>query len=213
MKPEGINGEDVILSSEQTDDETKNKAKDKKNGKESIGKTIFEYVKVILIGALIAVILCNFVIINAEVPTGSMIPTIEVKDRLIGLRLTYYFKSPERGDVVIFKCPEPGDNYDKLYVKRVIGLPGETIEIKEGTVWITTTDGECFELEEDYLNEIPDSDTRINNTEYVIPEGEYFMMGDNRNHSEDSRFWGTVEEDRILAKVIFRYYPDFEVIR
>ena len=212
MKLGDINEEEIVLNSEQVSEDDKDTNEEKPDTKTEVFKTIFEYAKVILIGALIAIFLCKFVIINAEVPTSSMVPTIQINDRLIGLRLTYYFKSPERGDIAIFKCPEEGADYNKLYVKRVIGLPGEKIEIKAGEVWITTVDGEYFRLPEDYLNEIPNPDVYVNNDVYEVPEGEYFMMGDNRNHSNDSRYWGMVEEDRILAKVLFRYYPGFEIL-
>ena len=211
MRLGDIDEDDIVLESEKVavDDESE-KSTDKKK---VILKTVLEYVKVILIGAAIALFLTKVVIINAEVPTGSMKNTINEGDRVVGLRLSYYFKSPKRGDVVIFKCPEQGANYNKLYVKRVIGLPGETVEIKAGQVWITTVDGECFMLEEDYLAEVPIDYLGINNATYVIPKGEYFTLGDNRNSSNDSRYWGTVDEDRILAKVMFRYYPGIESIK
>ena len=211
MRLGDIDEDDIVLESEKVAaDEKSEKPTDKKK---EIFKTILEYVKVILIGAAIALFLTKVVIINAEVPTGSMKNTINEGDRVIGLRLTYYFNSPERGDVVIFKCPEQGENYNKLYVKRVVGLPGETVEIKAGQVWITTVDGECFMLEEDYLAEIPYDYVSINNAVYSVPEGHYFTLGDNRNSSNDSRYWGTVEEDRILAKVMFRYFPGIEKIK
>lgn len=172
---------------------------------------VMEYVKVIIIGALIAFLLCRFVIINAVVPTGSMIPTIVEGDRMIGLRVVYYFSDPQRGDVVIFRCPDT-KNLDKLYVKRVIGLPGETVEIKAGQVIITTAEGETIYLEEDYLNETPNPEAAVNNDTYVLGDDEYFMMGDNRNRSEDSRYWGNVTRDRVEAKAVFKYYKGFEVI-
>ena len=211
MRLGDIDEDDVVLESEKvTLDNESEKPTDKKK---EILKTVLEYVKVILIGAAIALFLTKVVIINAEVPTGSMKNTINEGDRVIGLRLTYYFDSPKRGDIVIFKCPEQGENYNKLYVKRVVGLPGETVEIKAGQVWITTVDGECFMLEEDYLAEIPYDYVSINNAVYSVPEGHYFTLGDNRNSSNDSRYWGTVEEDRILAKVMFRYFPGIEKIK
>lgn len=206
MRLGDIDEEEIVLSSERNRQEQSEKTE-----KSSLKKTILEYVRVIIIGALIAVFLTQVVIINAEVPTSSMANTIKVGDRLIGLRLSYYFDSPERGEIVIFKCPEVGPNYNKLYVKRIIGMPGETVEIRAGAVWIRKGD-QVYLLQEDYLKDIPNPNFGVNNTSYTVPEGEYFVMGDNRNNSEDSRYWGTVEEDRILAKVIFRYFPNFEII-
>ncbi len=191
------------------------KAEEEKNKTKT--QALLEYLKVIAIGALIAFLLCRFVIINAVVPTGSMIPTIQKQDRLIGFRVIYYFSDPERGDVVIFKCPDTrndNENYNKLYVKRVIGLPGETITIKAGQVIITTTEGETIYLDEsEYLNEAPAADAPVNNTSYTLGDDEYFMMGDNRNHSDDSRYWGNVTRDRVLAKAVFKYFRGFSTFK
>lgn len=191
----------------------KKEAKRLKEEKKTTFQIVMEYVRVILIGAAIAFLLCRFVIVNAEVPSQSMVPTINVGDRMIGLRLTYYFTDPQRGDVAIFKCPAEGADYNKLYVKRVIGLPGETVTIKAGQVIITTVDGDEFYLDEDYLNEVPREELIVNNQEYVLGDDEYFMMGDNRNNSTDSRFWGNVSRDRFVAKVLFKYWKGFEVIK
>lgn len=213
MRLGDIDEDEIVLASDSVEEEESSKDKKEKNKSKAILSVVFDYLKVIVLGALIAFLISKFVIINAEVPSESMLHTIEVGDRLIGLRLTYYFGSPERGDIVIFKCPKQGEDYNKLYVKRVIGLPGETVEIKAGAVWIKTADGDYFMLQEDYLNETPRQDAAVNNMSYTVPEGSYFMMGDNRNNSDDSRYWGTVDEDRVLAKVLFRYYPGFEVLK
>lgn len=193
--------------------EEKKEAKRVKEANKTTFQVAMEYVRVILVGALVAFLLCKFVIVNAEVPSGSMIPTINIKDRMIGLRLTYYFTDPKRGDVAIFKCPAEGPDYGKLYVKRVIGLPGETVTIKAGQVIITTADGETIYLDESYLNETPREDLTVNNQTYVLGDDEYFMMGDNRNNSTDSRFWGNVTRDRFVAKVLFKYWKGFEIIK
>ncbi len=185
--------------------------KQRKEGRKSSPRVVFHYFEVSPIGALIAFLLCKFVIINAEVPTGSMIPTISRGDRMIGLRLAYTFSTPKRGDVAIFKCPEPGPDYNKLFVKRVIGLPGETVKIEEGKVYIINAEGEKFYLDEtSYLYETPKPDMQVNNKEWKLGEDEYFLMGDNRNGSHDCRYFGPVTAKRMQAKVIFKYYKGFE---
>lgn len=127
-----------------------------------------------------------------------------VGDRVIGLRFAYWFSEPERGDIVIFRYP---DNEEKIYIKRVIGLPGETVEIIDGKVYI---DGSEQPLQEDYVNGVPTG----NYGPYVVPENSYFMLGDNRGNSEDSRFWTNkfVKKEKILAKAVVRYYPGIKLL-
>lgn len=182
---------------ERYDNSNSNETRTKKTGSGTVLSEILSYVKIILCAVAIAFVFKEFIIVNAQVPSGSMNNTINTWDRLIGFRLSYMFSSPKRGDIVIFKYP---DDETASYVKRVIGLPGDVIEIKDGHV---TVNGEV--LEEDYIKEdmITDKDQV-----YVVPEDCYFMMGDNRNNSLDSRYWVNkyVAKDKILAKVIFRYY-------
>lgn len=162
-------------------------------------KEIMSWILTIAIAVALALFLNNFVIINARIPSGSMENTIMTGDRLIGLRLAYKNSDPQRGDIIIFKFP---DDETQKYVKRVIGLPGETVTIKDAKVYI---DGEL--LEEDYLKE----DWVVSTGPYTfeVPEDSYFVMGDNRNDSWDARFWTNtyVTEDKILGKAIFRYWP------
>lgn len=178
---------------------------------------LLEYVRVIAIGALIAFLLCKFVIINAVVPTGSMIPTIQENDRLIGFRMIYYFEEPKRGDIVIFETPDPRASEGTLYIKRVIGLPGETVTISGSTVTITNEAGEGFVLNEPYLQTKNYADgylsAAMNNQTITLDDDEYFMMGDNRDNSNDSRSWGPVKADKILAKAIFKYFKGFEILK
>ena len=144
-----------------------------------------------------------------------MVSTVNVGDRLIGLRIPYYFTDPERGDVVIFKAPEAtGEDAGQLYIKRVIGLPGETIIIDEGIAYLKNEDGkeECID-NSDWWNEKPNANDVKNYQEIVLGDNEYFMMGDNRNHSSDSRVWGPVTRKAILAKAWLRYYKGFKIIK
>ena len=165
---------------------------------------IISWIKTIAMAVVIAVLINSFVIVNATVPTGSMENTIMPGDRIIALRLTYYVSSPERGDIVVFRYP---DDESVLYVKRVIGLPGETVEVKDGEVYINNSD---TPLDDSFVKEQPVGDFGP----YEVPEGCYFMMGDNRNNSQDSRYWVNkyVEKDKILGKVYFKYYKGFEFL-
>lgn len=175
-------------------------------------KKICDVLLSILIGMLIAIILRNHVFINAIVPTGSMEPTIMVGDRLFASRLAYRSSEPQRGDVVAFYNPE--DN-ETVFAKRVIGLPGETVNIVDGKVYINDSD---TPLSEEYLK-APDKPVGDFGP-YVVPENGYFVLGDNRNKSHDSRFWKTtsfVPKDNIIAKVVFKYWSlgrfEFEKIK
>ncbi|NMB33636.1 MAG: signal peptidase I [Clostridium sp.] len=180
-----------------TEKSTENKGK-----KQEIFKEIISWVLYIVGAAFIAFFLTRFVIVNAYVPTGSMESTIMSKDRIIASRLHYLTKGPQRGDIVVFRFP---DNEEVLFVKRVIGLPKETVEIKDGAVYI---DGVI--LEEPYIKEDMKGDLGI----YYIPDDSYFMLGDNRNSSNDSRKWDNkfVKRDKILGKALFKYYPGVKLL-
>lgn len=159
-----------------------------------------------LVGLLFALALREYVFFNAFVPSESMYPTIATGDLLIGSRLTYRQDSPQRGDVVTFNSP---DVAGKTYLKRIIGLPGETLTIVDGRVYI---DGSSEPLNEPYIN--PEITPTGDFGPCEIPEGCYFVMGDNRNDSLDSRYWESpfISIDEITSKIIFRYYPSFEMI-
>ena len=163
---------------------------------------LISWVKVIITAVVIALALDFLVIANAVVPTGSMENTVPVGSRIIGFRLYYLFEEPQRGDIVIFKFP---DDEKKDYLKRIIGLPGDTVDIVDGKVYINGSD---VPLDEPYLSEEPVGSYGP----YVVPENCYFMMGDNRNYSNDSRFWDTtyVTRDELVAKAFIMYYPNFK---
>lgn len=165
-------------------------------------KSFFGGVRTIACSMVLAFLLSQFVIANAVVPTGSMENTIKPGDRLLGFRLAYVIGQPHRRDVIIFHAPDEPDGTP--YVKRVIGLPGETVEGRAGVVYI---DGEA--LVEPYIKEPAQDDFGP----FTVPEGMYFMLGDNRNHSKDSRYWKNpyVAEDQIMARVLVQYYPKFQI--
>lgn len=178
---------------------------DKKDGakkpltKADILKELWSWVETIALAVVFAFIITTFIIVNAKVPSGSMETTVMTGDRLIANRLSYVFDKPQRYDIVVFKFP---DDESKLYIKRIIGLPGETVNIRNGEVYINDS---TEPLRSDFLHE----PMRTPDESYTVPDGCYFMMGDNRNHSNDSRLWNNkfVAEDKILGKAVFRYYP------
>lgn len=150
----------------------------------------------IIIAVIIALFVRQFAFAHTVIPTGSMIPTIQIDDHIFVSKLSYYFSDPQRGDIVVF-------HHDVDLIKRVIALPGEEIDLRDGKVYIN---GEP--LEEDYLNEPMDTGiTGFLEFPYKVPKDCYFVMGDNRNYSKDSRYFGPVHRGQIFAKAGFRIWP------
>ena len=156
---------------------------------------------------VVAVVLVvnNFLLINAKIPSESMEQTIMTGDRVFGNRLAYVFGEPERYDIIIFKYP---DDESQLFIKRLIGLPGETVEIRDGKVYI---DGALEPLDDSFVPEVPTGDYGP----YKVPENSYFMLGDNRENSRDSRFWDNtfVTFDQIVGKAVLRYFPSIKILK
>ncbi len=218
--------------------------------KTNLRSEIISWIQIIIAAFIIAFLLNNFIIANSTVPTGSMKDTIMEGDRVIGLRLAYTFGSPERGDIAIFDfgwicencetamgegdapevCPYCGQEIERpetlYYVKRVIGVPGDVIEIKaEGSVSASEiTEAPIGYVEDDtklvtaavYVNGekldepyLKEAMLYTDDMSFEVPEGHYFMLGDNRNNSGDARYWNDpyIAEDKMIAKVYFRYWP------
>ena len=171
----------------------------------SIMEELWEYIKMIIFVVVVVFIVNNVLLINAKIPSESMEDTIMTGDRIFGNRLAYINKDPQRFDIVIFKYP---DDETQLFIKRVIGLPGETVEIRDGKVYI---DGAETPLDDSFTPEPP----QANWGPEVVPEGSYFMLGDNRNRSKDSRFWTNtfVKKEKILGKAVLRYFPSPKLIK
>lgn len=184
---------------------TKKKAIEKSEKQEvSKLKEAISFMTPIVIALIVAILLKTFIFANAVVPTGSMINTIQEGDRIIASRLAYINEDPKRYDVIIFHYP---DDESQLFVKRIIGMPGETINIKNGIVYITDANGNTTEARSDFVtNCVPTGDFGP----YTVPLGSYFVMGDNRNDSWDARYWKkkNVEKKKIIGKVKFRYFPN-----
>lgn len=162
-----------------------------------------EWIIDIAIVGCVALFVWNFVGYGVWIKSGSMIPTLQVKDRLIVTRVHDY-KSLKEGDIVLFKNDE---FKGEILIKRLIGLPGDKIQIKNGVVF---RNGQ--QLKEDYVK-----NNLIYNGTFEVPTSKYFFLGDNRSNSEDSRFWENpyVDESQIEGKARIKYYPikDFEIIK
>ncbi len=192
-------GEIIPIQNENNENDSKPKSK---------LRELIEFFIPIVLAVVIAIVLKTFVFANAVVPTGSMLNTIQEGDRIIASRLAYINNDPERYDIIIFRNP---DNEEECFVKRVIGLPGETVQIVNGIVYVTQTNGETIQLDDSFVTNCkPYGDFGP----FEVPEDSYFMMGDNRNTSWDSRFWDNkyVHKDKILGKVKFKYYPGISII-
>lgn len=173
--------------------------------KPSLKREIIEWVIVIEVAIILAVLVNLVFLVNAIIPSGSMEPTIMTRDRIFGNRLAYKSEDPVRGDIVIFKFP---DDERQLFIKRIIGEPGDVVWIIDGKVYINGSDEP---LDEPYVKVIPEGTFGP----YLVPDGAYFVMGDNRNNSADSRYWQNtfVYKDKILGKAWVRYWPKPSVIQ
>lgn len=204
----------------------------KPKGKIDWKAEIISWIQILAAAAVIAFVLTTFIIANSEVPSGSMENTIMTGSRVIGSRLNYLFTDPERGDVVIFvfgwECPACGNTIEGekqeicpycesdvgkrgktiYYVKRIIGIPGDIIDIVDDKVYLNGSD---TPLEEPYLAEEMNQGETFH---FEVPEGCYFMMGDNRNWSLDARYWKNpyISKDKIIAQVLFEYFPQIKLI-
>lgn len=168
-----------------------------------------EILKTLGLSAVLALGIRHFVAEARYIPSRSMVPTLQVDDRLIVDKVSYHFKDPQRGDVVVFTPPDeaavvctgptktPTTSKD-AYIKRIIALPGEKFEVKQGKVYINDQP-----LQEGYLEEVPDYEYAPR----VVAQDSYLVLGDNRNNSCDSHYWGFVPRENIIGRAVVRFWP------
>lgn len=159
-----------------------------------------EIVTFVVLAVLVVLPVRIFVAQPFVVEGESMHPTFENGNYLIVDELTYRFKAPARGDVIVFRYP---GNPSVFYIKRIIGLPNETVDVNRGTITITKPDGTALVLEEPY---VVDEDATYT-TDTTLGAEEYFVMGDNRPKSSDSRIWGPLPKNDIMGRALFRLLP------
>jgi signal peptidase I len=160
-----------------------------------------EGLQTIGLSVILALGIRQFVAEARYIPSGSMEPTLQINDRLVVEKIGYHFNSPHRGDIIVFWPPDKlfaeGQRKD-AFIKRVIGLPGETVEITDGTVFI---DGKA--LKESYIKAPPDYQWGPEQ----VPTDAYLVLGDNRNSSYDSHAWGFVPKENIIGRAVVRFWP------
>ena len=163
-----------------------------------------EYAEAIIIALVLALVIRTFIVQAFKIPSGSMLPSLQIGDHILVSKFIFHFTSPKRGDVIVFKYPK---DEGRDFIKRVIGLPGEKIEIKGKTVLVNDRP-----LEEPYAVHMDPAlqDESFSPRDFygpiIIPPGKYFMMGDNRDHSMDSRFWGFLDRGKIKGKAFLIYW-------
>lgn len=194
----------VLNETESASEAAQGEKKPEKTKKQVIIEETVSWIKTIVAAFVMAWFITTFIIVNAKVPSGSMENTVMTGDRLIANRLSYVFSDPQRFDIVVFKFP---DDESKLYIKRIIGMPGDTVVIRNNQIYINGSDEP---LDDSFIREPMNTGDAI----YKVPEDSYFMMGDNRNNSSDSRFWNNtfVKKEKILGKAAVKYYPEVELL-
>jgi signal peptidase I len=194
-------------------------------GKVSLFKR-FESIRIIAIALVLAFFLRSFVLEPRFIPSGSMEPTLQVNDRVIVEKVSYWFGAPHRGDIVVFyppRSPYIQDN-TKAYIKRIIGLPGDRISIHDGSVYVNDVPLDeayiaeaidyVYPPEQAKLQELLDKGNLGNkvalanlNVSVTVPEESFWVMGDNRNYSNDSHVWGFLPKPNIIGHASFRFWP------
>lgn len=134
------------------------------------------------------------------IPSESMTPTLQVDDQVVVSKISYWFSRPARDDIVVFRAPTElrTQNIDSNLIKRIVGVPGDKLMIRSGRLWVNDV-----QVEEPFVS----GPTNYGYGPAVVPPNSYFVLGDNRNHSYDSHFWGFVTRSDLIGKAVVRFYP------
>lgn len=174
--------------------------------KASLGSSHWENLQTVLIAFLLAILIRAYVAESRFIPSASMLPTLQIGDRVIVEKLSAYFHPPRPGDIVVFHPPEAlqtvGYAADQAFIKRVIGQPGQVVRVDHGKVYL---DGQP--IIEPYIAEPPNYEWGP----WQVPNHTFFVMGDNRNNSNDSHVWGFLPEGQIIGRAWFRFWPPGQI--
>lgn len=159
-----------------------------------------EAFKTIVTAGILAFGIRTFVAEARYIPSSSMEPTLLINDRLIIEKISYHLREPKRGDVVVFNPTKAlqEKNFKDAFIKRIIGLPGDTVKVSKGIVYVNGG-----KLSEDYIAQKPDYEFGP----VTVPGGQYLVLGDNRNNSYDSHYWGFVPKEKLIGRALFRFWP------
>ena len=177
--------------------------------------TLLDYAVIAVVAIGLALVIQAFVVKPYRIPSPSMVDTLEIGDRVLVNRVVYHLRDVARRDVIVFRYPM---NRDVVFIKRVVGLPGDRLQAKEGKLWVNgEPQEEPYVHQTNGVTDPTDPAGAIVGTtmshpwsldeEYTVPDGSYFMMGDNRANSDDSRVWGPVPEDDLIGAAFFTYWP------
>jgi signal peptidase I len=185
---------------------------DEKTTRRSLG-CLLEIVETLVLTLVIYLLIHNFIAQPFEVEQDSMVPTIVEHEYVLIDKLSPRFSDYNRGDIVVFQPPAGYEQGGVPFIKRVIGLPGDTVSLENGRVFVTPADGSAVPLSEPYVVKASNKTAPTvprdaeGTSEWMVPAGEYFVMGDNRPESQDSRFFGPIERDSIVGRAWLRYFP------
>ena len=172
------------------------------DGTLSRSSPIAENLRILAIALFLALLIRTFVAEPRYIPSDSMLPTLQVSDRLAVEKLSYHFRTPTTGDIIVFAPPPQlqiqGYTKNQAFIKRVIGTPGQVVSIQNGKVYLDN-----HLLEENYTAEPPDYQMEPQQ----VPKDQLFVMGDNRNNSNDSHVWGFLPQPNIIGRAFFRFWP------